>query len=225
MDAVIVFAERDREALTPLAGNTPLVRIGIATRLPSTPLDPLGNPDHPRLVFIGNFVHPPNVDAAIRLTDSIFPAVRARVPEAMLRIVGAQPPPELLARARDGIDVTGRVPDVVPWLNAAALVVAPLRVGGGMRVKVVEALAHGKAVVASPRALEGLSLTDGVEAAVADIDDEFVTRIVSLLESPEARGAMARNARKWACDNLGDERWVAEYEALYDGLRPPGRQA
>ena len=225
MDAVIVFAERDREALEPLAGRTPVIRIGIATRLPSVPLDPLGTPDHPRLVFIGNFVHPPNVDAAIRLTDSIFPAVRARVPGTMLRIVGAHPPPELLARARDGIDVTGRVPDVVPWLNAAALVVVPLRLGGGMRVKVVEALAHGKAVVASPRALEGLRVTNGVEAAVADTDDEFVTRIVSLLQSPEARSAMARNARKWASDNLGDERWVAEYEALYDRLRPPDPQA
>lgn len=224
MDAVVVFSERDRDALAPLAGKTPIVRIGIGTRLPSAPLDPLGTSDHPRLVFIGNFMHPPNVDAAIRLTDSIFPAVRARVPGTMLRIVGAQPPAELLARAREGIDVTGRVPDVVPWLNAAALVVVPLRVGGGMRVKVVEALAHGKTVVASPRALEGLNVNDGVEVAVADTDEEFVTRIVSLLQSPNARGAMARNARKWACDNLGDERWVAEYEALYDRLRPVARQ-
>ena len=120
--------------------------------------------------------------------------------------------------------MTGRVPDVVPWLNAAALVVVPLRVGGGMRVKVVEALAHGKTVVASPRAREGLNVNDGVEVAVADTDEEFVTRIVSLLQSPNARGAMARNARKWACDNLGDERWVAEYESLYDRLRPVARQ-
>ena len=220
MDAVVVFAERDREALAPLAGKTPVVRIGIGTRLPAAPLDPLGTAGHPRLLFIGNFMHPPNVDAAIRLTDRIFPAVRARVPGTMLRIVGAQPPPELLARAREAIDVTGRVPDVVPWLNAAALVVVPLRVGGGMRVKVLEALAHGKAVVASPRALDGLTVNDGVDVAVADSDEEFVTRIVSLLQSPNARGAMARNAREWACNNLDHERWAAEYEALYDRLRP-----
>jgi glycosyltransferase involved in cell wall biosynthesis len=225
MDAVVVFSERDREALAPFAGKTPIVRIGIATRLPPASLDPLGTPDHPRLVFIGNFMHPPNVDAAIRLTDSIFPAVRARVPGTMLRIVGAQPPAELLARAREAIDVTGRVPDVVPWLNAAALVVVPLRVGGGMRVKVVEALAYGKPVVASPRALEGLNVQDGVDVAIADSDEDFVTRIVSLLQSPNARGALARNARKWACDNLGYERWVAEYEALYDRLRPVARQS
>jgi glycosyltransferase involved in cell wall biosynthesis len=141
----------------------------------------------------------------------------------MLRIVGAHPPAELLTRARDGVEVTGRVPDVAPWLNAAALVVVPLRLGGGMRVKVVEALAYGKAVVASPRALEGLNVTDGVEVAVADGDDQFVTRIVSLLESPDARGGLARKARDWAVANLGTERWVAEYEALYDRLRPVAR--
>ena len=225
MDAVVVFSDRDKTALAPIAGKTPIVRIGIGTHVPRFPLEPLGAAGHPRLVFIGNFMHPPNVDAAMRLVDRIFPAVRARLPGSMLRIVGAHPPAELLARARDGVEVTGRVPDVAPWLNAAALVVVPLRLGGGMRVKVVEALAYGKAVVASPRALEGLNVTDGVEVAVADSDDQFVSRILSLLESPDARGALARKAREWAVANLGAERWVAEYEALYDQLRPAARRS
>jgi len=94
-----------------------------------------------------------------------------------------------------------------------------------MRVKVVEALAYGKAVVASPRALEGLNVTDGVEVAVADSDDQFVSRILTLLESPDARGALARKAREWAVANLGAERWVGEYEALYDQLRPADRRS
>jgi len=225
MDAVVVFSDRDKTSLAPIAGKTPIVRIGIGTHVPRFPLEPLGAAGPPRLVFIGNFMHPPNVDAAMRLVDRIFPAVRTRIPGSMLRIVGAHPPPELLARARDGIEVTGRVPDVTPWLNAAALVVVPLRLGGGMRVKVVEALAYGKAVVASPRALEGLNVTDGVEVAVADSDDQFVSRILSLLESPDARGALARKAREWAVANLGAERWVGEYEALYDQLRPPDRRS
>ena len=225
MDAVVVFSDRDKTALAPIAGKTPIVRIGIGTHVPRFPLEPLGAAGPPRLVFIGNFMHPPNVDAAMRLVDRIFPAVRTRIPGSMLRIVGAYPPPELLARGRDGIEVTGRVPDVAPWLNAAALVVVPLRLGGGMRVKVVEALAYGKAVVASPRALEGLNVTDGVEVAVADSDDQFVSRILTLLESPDARGALARKAREWAVANLGAERWVGEYEALYDQLRPAARRS
>ena len=89
-----------------------------------------------------------------------------------------------------------------------------------MRVKVVEALAHGKAVVASRRAIEGLTVADGEQVSLAETDDEFVARIVALLESPSARAAMAGKARDWAHEHLGDDRWVAEYEALYDRLRP-----
>jgi glycosyltransferase involved in cell wall biosynthesis len=142
----------------------------------------------------------------------IFPAVRAQVPSATLRIVGANPPASLAASAREGVEVTGEVPDVLPWLNDAALIVAPLRLGAGMRVKVVEALAHGKAVVASPRAIEGLDVTDGVHVALADTDAEFVAKIVALLRSPTTRAAHARNARDWAAANL------REYETLYDSL-------
>jgi glycosyltransferase involved in cell wall biosynthesis len=219
MDAVVVFSDRDRDALEPLAGGTRIVRIGIGTPLPAEPLDPLGSTDYPRLVFIGNFQHPPNVDAAYRLTDAIFPAVRARLPNAVLRIVGASPPPELLARAGDGVDITGRVPDVTPWMNAAALIVVPLRLGGGMRVKVVEALAHGKPVIATRRAVEGLNVIDGTHLALAESNDEFVARIVELLGDPGRRATLARTAREWARANLDEQRRVAEYEALYDSLR------
>jgi len=218
MDAVIVFAERDRRALEPLAGGTPIVRIGLGTRLPPAPLDPLGSAPGPELLFVGSFTHAPNVDAALRLVEAIFPRVRARVPDATLRIVGPDPPPRLTAAAADGVRVTGRVPDVTPWLNSAALVVAPLRLGGGMRVKILEALAHGKAIVASSRATEELALEDGVQVAHAESDDEFVTAIVRLLRAPEERRTLATNARAWACTHLDEERWIAEYEAMYASL-------
>jgi len=218
VDAVIVFSERDRAALAPISSGRPIVRIGIGTHLPATPLDPLGTSSPAGLVFVANFMHPPNVDAAERLVTHIFPQVRARVPSAVLAIVGANPPASFTSSGSDGVTITGRVPDVVPWMNDAAVVVAPLRVGAGMRVKVVEALAHGKAVVASPRGLEGLDVTDGVHVAVAETDAEFVTRIVELLESPNTRATLARNAREWACANLGVDRWLDAYDALYASL-------
>jgi len=218
VDAVIVFSERDRAALAPISSGRPIVRIGIGTHLPATPLDPLGTSSPARLVFVANFMHPPNVDAAERLVTHIFPQVRARVPSVVLAIVGANPPASFTSSVSDGVTITGRVPDVVPWMNDAAVVVAPLRVGAGMRVKVVEALAYGKAVVASPRGLEGLDVTDGVHVAVAETDAEFVTRIVELLESPNTRATLARNAREWACANLGVDRWLDAYDALYASL-------
>lgn len=218
MDAVVVFSERDRTALAPIAGTTRIVRIGLGADLPTVPLEPGGDSGAPELLFVGNFRHPPNVDAAIRLVEQIFPRVRARVPAASLRIVGAHPPARLTAAARDGVHVTGLVDDVVPYLRAATLVVVPLRHGGGMRVKVLEALAHGKAVVASARSVEGLEVTPGVHLAMADSDDEFASKIVELLGAPAQRGALAASARAWACANLGEERWAAEYEALYAAL-------
>ncbi|HEU4721979.1 MAG TPA: glycosyltransferase family 4 protein [Gemmatimonadaceae bacterium] len=215
MDAVVVFSERDRAALAPLAGTTPIVRIGLGTHLPAATLDAPASDEAPELLFVGNFKHPPNVDAAIRLVERIFPRVKAAVPAVTLRIVGAHPPARLTEASRDGVYVTGVVPDVVPHLNAATLVVVPLRLGGGMRVKVLEALAHGRAVVASPRAVEGLDVSAGVHLVLADSDDEFVSAIVGLLGAPDQRRALAANARGWAAAHLGEERWAAEYEALY----------
>lgn len=219
MNAVVVFAERDRDALLPLAGATPIVRIGIGVTVPSAPLDPPSTVSPPELLFVGNFNHPPNVDAASRLTDRIFPRVRERVPGAVLRIVGPDPPPALRATAGDGVEVTGHVPDVTPYLAAATLVVVPLQLGGGMRVKVAEALAHGKAVVATPRAIEGLDVDAGVHVTVAGSDDEFAKRVVELLLGPpEQRHALGTNAYEWARARFGGDRWAAEYTALYDRL-------
>ena len=218
MDAVVVFSERDQAALAPVAGTTPIVRIGIGTRLPSAPLDPLGSRDRPQVLFVGNFMHPPNVDAAERLVSHIFPLVKRQVASAQLRIVGPNPPSALVASAQDGIEITGEVPDIVPWMSDASLIVVPLRLGAGMRVKVLEALAYGKAVVASPRAIEGLTVTDGVHLSIAETDAEFAARIVALLASPDERAALARSARDWACANLGERRWMDEYDALYDSL-------
>jgi glycosyltransferase involved in cell wall biosynthesis len=218
MDAVVVFAERDRAALEPIAAGTPIVRIGLGTRLPPVPLDPLGSAQRPELLFVGSFTHAPNVDAALRLAGAIFPRVRERVPDATLRIIGPDAPPRLATLGGEGVEVMGRVPDVTPWLDAAALVVAPLRLGSGMRVKIVEALAHGKAIVTSARGIEGLALDDGVHVALAESDDQFAARIVELLGEPDRRRVLAANARRWACTHLGEERWADEYDALYERL-------
>ncbi len=126
-------------------------------------------------------MHPPNVDGAIWLAKSIFPKVAARVPDARLQLVGC-----------DGISVHGSVPDVVPYSDAAVVVVAPIRIGGSMRGKVLEALAAGKAVVATPRAAEGVDAVDGEHLVVADGEDAFVEALVALLLDPPRRRTLAR---------------------------------
>jgi glycosyltransferase involved in cell wall biosynthesis len=115
--------------------------------LGSAPLDAVA--PRPELVFVANFAYQPNVDAAFWLCREIFPRVREQVPEARALLVGNGPPQELQALACEHIFVTGRVPSVAPSLDRAAVVVCPLRVGGGIKVKMLEALCRGKAIVAS----------------------------------------------------------------------------
>lgn len=217
VQAVVVFTERDGQAILGLAGGTRVERIPLGIPIPEKPLDPAGSPP-PSVLFVGNFMHPPNVDAAERLVSSIFPAVVARVPEARLYIVGEQPPARLKMLADERITVTGRVPDLTPFLDRAGLCVAPLRLGGGMRIKVLEALAAGKALVASPLAVEGLDLVDGVQAVLASSDQEFSSAIAVLLGDTERRRALGASARAWACASLDWGRSVAAYEELYASL-------
>jgi glycosyltransferase involved in cell wall biosynthesis len=115
----------------------------------------------------------------------------------------------------------GRVPDITPYLDQAALVVAPLRLGGGMRIKVLESLVAGKAVVTTSLAAEGLDIQDGEQLVIAETDDEFITHIVELLQNSKKRLAIAKRARAWACKNIAWEQSVAKYETLYQELLTP----
>jgi glycosyltransferase involved in cell wall biosynthesis len=120
--------------------------------------------------------------------------------------------------ASKNIIVTGHVPSVTPYLDRAGLVVVPLRLGGGMRVKVLEALAAGKAVVASPLAIEGLDLVDGEQVVLATNDQQMSDAIVQLLTDPGRRALLAARARAWACANLSWEKSISAYEALHESL-------
>ncbi len=216
-DAAVVFSERDRGVVERLETATPVVRIPLAVPVPERAADPRGA-DPPELLFVGSSVHPPNLDAALYLARDLFPRLRARVPGLRLALVGADPPERLRALAGDGVEVAGWVPDLAPRLDRAALVVAPLRRGGGMRVKTAEALAAGKAVLGSPLAFEGLDVEPGRHAAFAAGPDEFVAAAARLLADPERRARMGRAARAWALANLGPERTAAAYEELYEGM-------
>lgn len=223
MTAVVALTDRDRETLQRLAPKVPIATIPLGTELPEHALDPAGD-DPPRVLFVGSFRHPPNVEAAARLMRKIFPAIRARVPQARLDLIGEALPESLRQGAGPGVKATGWVEDVEPYMDRAAVIVAPLQQGGGMRVKVLEALAAGKAVVASPRALAGLDgIVDragGKQGAVlvGHNDTEIAEAVISLLENRAERTALAGRARAWALENLGWERAVAAYEDLYERL-------
>jgi len=222
--AAVVFTERDRAALRPLAGGTPVVTIPLGAALPPRALSPVGGRE-PSLLFVGSFNHAPNAAAAARLRDGILPLVRASVPGARLVLVGTNPPPALRRPIGPHVELAEAVPDVGPYLDDASLVVVPLREGGGMRIKVLEALAAGKAVVASRLAIEGLDLRDGVECCLAESDEEFASQVVGLLRNEEQRRRLGTQARAWALEHLGWSRAAAAYERLYDQILVSGARA
>ena len=216
-DAAVVFSERDRRGLA--QGSRParaeLVTIPLGWEVPPAALDPDGA-EPQTLLFVGNFIHPPNVAAARTLARAILPRVRQLRPDVRLEIVGNSPPPEVMALASDAVLVTGTVASVAPHLNRAAAVVAPLTIGGGTRVKVLEALAAGKAVVASTRAAEGISARAGEELIVADGETATAAAIVRLLEDRSARRELGARARAWALRELSFAGMAARYEELYE---------
>jgi polysaccharide biosynthesis protein PslH len=216
-DAAVVFTERDRRLLAESSrgASAALVAIPLGWDVPRTALDP-GGTNPPTLLFVGSFIHPPNVDAALRLAQSILPRVREACPDVMLEIVGDSPPPELLALASDAVCVTGAVPTVAPHLDRAAVVVTPIALGGGVRVKVLEALAAGKAVVASTRAAEGISARPGEELIVTDGDAATAAAIVELLRDETARRELAARAHAWARRELSFSAMAERYDELYD---------
>ncbi|HYV84809.1 MAG TPA: glycosyltransferase [Patescibacteria group bacterium] len=152
--------------------------------------------ERPEIVFIGSMDWHPNEDAVLHFLGSILPVVRREIPGVTFTVVGRNPGPRLRALAgEEGVGVTGTVPDVRPYLAPAALCVVPLRVGGGTRLKIFEALAMGKAVVSTSVGAEGLPLVDGVHYLRADAPANFARAVVLLLRDPERRAALGDAGR------------------------------
>ena len=192
-DRVQVYTDRDAAGIGRLApdliGRIRVNPFGVMLG----PLPDAAAERENELVFVGGFQHPPNVDAACWLAREILPLIRARHDSVHLTIVGANPPSAVRALASHQITVTGFVPEVDPFLDRAAVVVAPLRTGSGMRVKLLQALARGKAVVTTPLGAAGVAPEGPL--LVAGSAPELADAVVSLLGDPDARRALGVRAR------------------------------
>jgi polysaccharide biosynthesis protein PslH len=224
VDAIVTFSDRDHGVLDAVrAGSPRIVTIPLGIDIPAAPLSETGSGED-SVLFVGGYTHLPNADAAVRLERSIMPTVRRSVPGARLLLVGADPTKEMTAAAGADDTVTGVVPDVTPYVDQASVVALPIRLGGGMRVKLLEALAAGKAVVASPLAAAGLDVTDGEELVLAESDEEFAEAIAALLRNSRERARLARNGRAWAAQHLSWEARAKAYEDLYRSLLTDARR-
>jgi polysaccharide biosynthesis protein PslH len=158
------------------------------------------DPDPASLLFVGTLSYRPNSEGVGHFAKRILPRIHDEVPEAVLHVVGVDPPHEVTALAGERVAVQGMVPDVLPYYHRAAVVVVPLLSGGGTKIKVLEAAACGKAIVATTVGVDGLPFRDGEDLVVADSDEDFARAVASLLNDGARRGALGTNARLAALD-------------------------
>jgi len=218
-DACSVNAPRERDVLAAYV-RSPIHVIPNGVDLeyfePSRPSGPGYIPN--RIVFTGNMSYRPNVDAVQHLVTRILPRIRREIPDVQLCIVGMDPAPAVRRLAdEDRVVVTGRVDDVRPYFDSAAVAVAPLRVARGLQNKVLEAMAMRVPVVASPAAFEGISAVAGRDLLVAAGPKAFGRAVVSLLRDPAARERYAAAGRTCVETNHNWSRLLQRLEDLVVG--------
>ncbi len=193
-DAVIAMSEHDRDELDQRLPGLNVISIpnGVdCAHFQFVPATPPGE----RLLFLGNFNHPPNVDAVLYFVEKVWPGLAARQPDLELMIVGADPPAQIVDRAEQHIHVLGRVDDVqVCYAQARALVV-PMRFGSGTRLKILEAFAAGTPVISTALGMEGLDALPEQHYLAADSPEAFHRQIERLLTEPSLGEMLSQHAR------------------------------
>ncbi|MBI3621542.1 MAG: glycosyltransferase, partial [Nitrospirae bacterium] len=187
----------------------------IPTGVDTAYFTPNGSREAPgRLVFTGSMDWYPNEDAMLYFMGAILPRIRQDVPDVSLTVVGRNPSARLAEAASTiGVQVTGTVDDIRPHVDEAAVYVVPLRVGGGTRLKIFEALAMGKAVVSTTVGAEGLPLIPGEHFLRADDPADFARAVVALLRDPNRRQALGMAGRRLVEERYAWPRVAAEFES------------
>ena len=194
-DLVSVTSKRERQLLGALLPGASVVITPNGVDTEAFAPDPERAETPERVIFTGTMDYHPNEQAAHYFADTIWPRVRVEVPDATWYLVGRPPASFKRLAALPGVTVTGPVAEMQPYLTAAAVAIAPLLVGGGTRLKILEALAMGKAVVTTALGCEGLDVTSGEHLLVADDPGEFADAVIQLLRDDERRARLGAAGR------------------------------
>ena len=170
-----------------------------------------------RIVFVGRMDYHANVEGVRWFCRQVWPRIRASRPTALFQIVGGYPVPAISRLARAGeIDVTGFVTDVRPYVKHASVVVVPLRVGGGTRLKILEALAMSRPVVSTTVGAEGIEAVPDRDLVIADRPEAFADEVVSLLNQMERRQTLGAAGYRFVQNQYNWERIVKDLEQIYE---------
>lgn len=195
-DLVLAVSEEDRRTFTSFSpdSNVQVLENGVDVDF----FKSINHQEHESLVFVGSMDWKPNIDGIDYFLNDILPIIRQSHPGVTVAVVGKDPSPALIARAftlETGVLVTGTVPDVRPYVENAAVCIVPLKIGGGTRLKVLEAFAMGKAVVSTSLGCEGIDCIDGVHLLIADDPEAFANAVTTLLKNSDLRKKLGSNAR------------------------------
>lgn len=198
-DAVLAVSEQDRDTFEHLyPGATRHPAVVVPTGVDASYFAPDDHESNrPRLIFTGSMDWLPNEDAMAFFCREVLPLIRSRVPDVELAIVGREPTRGVRSlAAQHGVTVTGRVDDVRPFVRESAVYVVPLRIGGGTRLKIFEAMAMGRAVVSTTVGAEGLPVVHDRHLLIADEPQAFADAVVRLLQDHSCRQRLGRAARE-----------------------------
>lgn len=214
-DGVIAVSEADKEAILQLDSSLQITLVPNGVNLDEydqtppeiVPID---------LVFTGKMDYRPNIDAMLWFGQEVFPRIQERRPATTLAIVGQRPHPRLEPlRENPSIAITGFVDEVRPYIAGAKIYVAPFRIGGGTRLKLLEAMAMRKAIVSTTVGAEGYPIHSGQEAVLVDDAAGMAQAILQLFEQPQTRFQMGEAAHKFVSANYSWEALIPTMEALY----------
>jgi glycosyltransferase involved in cell wall biosynthesis len=213
-DAHIAVSQRDAERLRTINPDARIFVIenGVDTDFYSD----LGTNDGSlrRIVFVGSMDYHANIDAAVNFAREVWRQVRERQPKLIFTIVGKDPAPEVRELAQiPGIEVTGTVDDVRPFYRDASVAVVPLKVGGGSRLKILEAMAAGVPVVSTTLGAEGLDVRHDENILIADTTEQLVQAITSVIENKTRRNQLSAAGRELVSRRYD---WSSLGTALFD---------
>lgn len=169
----------------------------------------------PTICFLGSLEWQPNVQGLRWFLERVWPSVHSQHPEALFHVAGKNPPPEMEKLSAPGLQFHGMVPDAPAFLDASHIFVVPLFSGGGMRMKIVEAMANGKCTVSTRIGAEGIAYTDGHDILLAEEAHEWISILNDLLTSQKKSVEIAQNAMLLAQGKYSWEAIVAQFEAFY----------
>lgn len=171
------------------------------------------------IVFVGNYLHYPNVDAVLFFHRDIWPELKLKIPQLKFYVVGNAPPPEIQKLSQDpSIIITGRVDDVRPYLRKGQVFICPVRLGGGFRGKILEAMAIGRPIVSTSLGTAGIPAVHRENIITADNSEGFAQGILNLMNDESLYEKIRSNARKLAEDKYAWERGVEILEAVLEKM-------